>query len=215
MSRTRNDLHDMQLTETLQALPDETLNSETRAALWAEIDTSLNTESTTDAMVSVKSPVRYWSLAMAAAAVVMLVMVLEPVMQEVNPDQAIADASVADTLTTDDALAILQARSQLLEARLRQLKTPAALSGQEALAIDELERMIGLVDLQLTASTGGYQEYQSPSYQQQFERASLWQQRVDLMQTLVATRLSDRGGYIDHQRQPGVRATNTVYDTWQ
>ncbi len=79
--------------------------------------------------------------------------------------------------------------SQLLESQLRSLRAQApsrVISGQRALAMDELERMIGIVDLQIAASQANRGETADDDLLIN-ERTGLWQQRVVLLNELLAS----------------------------
>ncbi len=85
------------------------------------------------------------------------------------------------------------AHSQQLENHLRmlrQLDSSQVISGQQAITVDELERMIGLVDLQLAAAeiargqAGG-----DPLFV--YESTGLWQQRVLLLSELLANEFGE------------------------
>lgn len=80
-------------------------------------------------------------------------------------------------------VADLQQRSRELEYLLQRYDTPIVMSLQTAGAISELEDGIALIDYQLNAELNG-----GGSEQREHE---LWQQRVELMETLVTVRAAE------------------------
>ena len=207
------------LNVVLQQLPDETLEPTTSQALWEKIDANLTAAETqlkTTTLANKRNnQVSYWSL--AAAMFVCAIGLFWILQNEQNFSsnglplnaQTTSLTETVDSVTNEQLLLVLQNRSKFLEAGLRQLPTPNILSGQQAVMMDELERMIGLVDLQLNASTANQPDSGQAFVQQQFERTALWQQRIDLMQSLVTTRLdAHRGGYADNPWQSAASSMN-------
>jgi len=96
-------------------------------------------------------------------------------------DAAIATSaqSVPAAAANDTRLAALETRSQALERWLEQTRDQAApLPAQDLAAAAEIENMIGLVDVQLSATQGA-------------DAAGLWQRRVNLLEDLTALRYSN------------------------
>jgi len=102
-------------------------------------------------------------------------------------------AQAANMKATDPGqLAALQKRSQDLERWLRETgDTAAPLQGQDLAAAAEIENLIGLVDVELAAP-------------REAQDASLWRQRVDLLEDLSVLRYSNyqlaAGGRFDAAR---------------
>jgi len=103
----------------------------------------------------------------------------------VTPDNASSNTNSAKVgnvhnAATDAAqLAALQRRSQDLERWLSETGDVAApLQGQDLLAATEIENLIGLVDVELTAK-------------RQMQDTGLWKRRVDLLEDLSALRYSN------------------------
>lgn len=79
------------------------------------------------------------------------------------------------------AVASLQQQSRELEYLLQRYRMPAVMTLRTASAYSELEDSIALIDYRLNAPEIG-----------ESEKRSLWQQRVELMETLVTVRATER-----------------------
>lgn len=113
---------------------------------------------------------RWLSLAAAAAV---CALALAPILREgVSPAAPVAAA--------DPALAALIAQNQVYESALRRASFGGAPTGRDALAGAELEDLIGMLDLELSATGDAA------------AARDLWQQRLVLMQELATVRA--RGG---------------------
>lgn len=93
------------------------------------------------------------------------------------------DPESVATVAANESISALQRRSRDLEYLLQRYETPAVMSLHTAGAISELEDGIALIDYRL--NTGGDEK----------RERDLWQQRVDLMETLVTMRAAEN--YID------------------
>jgi hypothetical protein len=96
-----------------------------------------------------------------------------------NAAIATSAQSVPATAANDARLAALQTRSQALERWLDETRDQAApLPAQDLAAAAEIENMIGLVDVQLSAT-------------ERADATGLWQRRVNLLEDLTALRYSN------------------------
>jgi hypothetical protein len=179
-----------QVRRELQALP----VLQPPAGVWDQVLTRLTTES---AATERPSSRRHWQARLALAASVALVAVL---VISRAPDRfgGPAEAPVTTVVGTDAAhrpggrplvnpsYVSLAAESRRLERALTRLDNrPRVINAGTASTIAELEDRIALVDYQLgtlgTRLTGR-------------ERTALWQQRVDLMNSLVMVRYAQAQG---------------------
>lgn len=164
----------------LAALPD----SEPPAGGWEALQSRLESNSGRR-----REP--NWFLAgIGVAASVLLVVGLFVRLAGPEPEIAtpVADVPVSVPDTRLDArvedgaqVASLMRYSRQLEQRLRTVRARGGSrvqSGSEAAAVDEIERMIGVVDLQLAAA---------PTTPE--EREALWRKRVTLMNQLLAAQV--------------------------
>lgn len=107
-----------------------------------------------------------------------------------RPPLSIGPAPQPVTAQQDARLQQLVVHSQQLEQQLRSLRrldVGQVLSGQQALVRDELERMIGLVDLQIAAVEGAPPAQPDDHAFSVSERTGLWQQRVALLNELLVS----------------------------
>ena len=96
-----------------------------------------------------------------------------------NAAIATSAQSVPAAAANDARLAALETRSQALERWLEETRDQAApLPAQDLAAAAEIENMIGLVDVQLSAT-------------ERADAAGLWQRRVNLLEDLTALRYSN------------------------
>jgi len=142
-----------------------------------------------------------WSIAAAAASVSAMAVLLILVSSSRTDRQVLmtsdGQASMTQEPMQDDpaganAVASLVIRSQELESRLRQLpRRPHIERGGTAITISALQNRIQWVDYQLSlADEVGMSERQS---------TQLWQDRVQLMDTLVAVRYAEAQRLADLQ----------------
>lgn len=133
-------------------------------------------------------------LGIAAALLVVVSVVLYQSPLNTSPPATQPIAQSIDQ--ADNQLQQWVARSQQLENAIRVLRqqdSGQVLSGSQAVATDELERMIGFVDLQLAAS----EVSRNPREDNELvsnERTGLWQQRVALLNELLVNQYGGRYG---------------------
>jgi len=193
------------LQQALKELPMAEFDEHQKAAAWDNIAARLSSSKEQDSG-SVKR--EHWLRAeewMDVAAVVLLLItvVFFPLIQSSDDEN---DNSIVDQKYSQ--LQQWVARSQLLESELRELRQHSpvrVISGQQALAKDELERMIGIVDLQIAASqVAGKQVLDNDVLFN--ERTGLWQQRVLLLNEL----LSNQYGLTDYSYIDDASGNGTI-----
>jgi len=109
----------------------------------------------------------------AVAAVIALAAVIPSVIRQSNEQPAVV-ATTSSQPPVDDPSQELIARNQWLEAMVRAQGEP--MDAASAYASAELEDLIGMVDVQLSATD-------EPA-----EQVALWEQRLSLMQNLASVR---------------------------
>ncbi len=175
------------LSQALQDLPLVELAQTEQASGWENIVARLSDDS--DSRAGSGSRRYGWLRAeewmgVAAAVLVLITVVFLPSSNQ--PGDQFSEPVAAERYSQ---LQEWVSRSQLLESQLRSLRTQTptrVMSGQQALAMDELERMIGFVDLQITASQTA-SGYTADNDLLVNERTGLWQQRVVLLNELLAS----------------------------
>jgi len=193
----------LNLADALRALPLETPEH----SVWPELAAELSRDSQFGIRDSVKGErMRRFAIPALLAAALAGIFVVSfrrhetpTSAQTTNPGSRITNHEIA-TVTPDNAssntnsakvgnvhnaatdaaqLAALQRRSQDLERWLSETGDVAApLQGQDLLAATEIENLIGLVDVELTAK-------------RQMQDTGLWKRRVDLLEDLSALRYSN------------------------
>ena len=188
----------LNLADALRALP---LQAPERSA-WPELAASLRRDSGIGSADSARpEPLRRFVVpaALAAGLIGVFVLAYHPSNSSVaNPESGIANSVVATVSTpvassntnsakasnvhnaaAEASLVALQQRSQALESWLREtggVATP--LQGQDLAAATEIENLIGLVDVELSAP-------------RELADTDLWQRRVALLEDLSALRYSN------------------------
>jgi hypothetical protein len=176
-----HDENDSNLSEALRALPMRSPPVD----MWSQLATELQSAQ--------RSRRKRWALPIAIAACAMLACGIF-VMQTQQPATVADTAASIDTnamkANTDmnvanaangksEQLIALQARSLQLEAWLHETAGAATpLPGHDVAAVEEIESLIGVVDVELTAPT-------------QHDEEKLWRRRVNLLEDLTALRYSN------------------------
>ena len=174
-----HDENDSKLGEALRALP---LHSPSRD-VWAQLAAELKPAPRRNRLV--------WPVAIAACALlacgVTFVQLREPATVANTAASSIPNATITNTdmKATNAAngkseqLVALQSRSRQLEEWLRDTSSAATpLPGHDLAAAAEIESLIGVVDVELTAPT-------------QHDPEQLWRRRVNLLEDLTALRYSN------------------------
>ncbi len=170
------------LGDALRELPMHAPNGDVWSQLTAELGTSARTRR------------RTWPYFAAAAAVLIAVaaMLTMPHRPATVANVATSNATSANTSepanvaaidpTNPEQLTALQTRSRELEQWLHQTAGAAApLPGRDLAAAMEIENLISVVDVQLTA----------PDQSNRHDEEKLWRRRVDLLEDLTALRYSN------------------------
>ena len=174
-----HDENDSNLREALRALP---LHAPPRD-VWAQLAAELKTAPRRNRFA--------WPAAIAACALlacgVAFVQLHEPATVMSTAASFLPDAPIANTDVNatnaakgkSEQLVALQARSRQLEEWLRDTSSAATpLPGHDLAAAAEIESLIGVVDVELTAPT-------------QHDPEKLWRRRVNLLEDLTALRYSN------------------------
>ena len=175
------------LADALRALPQHAPNGD----VWSQLAAELG--------APVRARRRTWPYFAAAAAVLIAVAatLTMPHQPATVPNVATSNATSANTSEpanvatvepsnhdqiTHDQITALQTRSRELEQWLHQTAGAAApLPGRDMAAAAEIENLIGIVDVQLTA----------PDQSNRRDEEKLWRRRVDLLEDLTALRYSN------------------------
>jgi len=180
------------LADALRALPQHAPNGDVWSQLAAELGAPVGARR------------RTWPYFAAAAAVLIAVAatLTMPHQPATVPSVATSNATSANTSEpanvatvepsnhdqithdqiTHDQITALQTRSRELEQWLHQTAGAAApLPGRDMAAAAEIENLIGIVDVQLTA----------PDQSNRRDEEKLWRRRVDLLEDLTALRYSN------------------------
>lgn len=160
------------LRDRLQSLPAGRPEAVDDTALWEQIQSSLAGRA-----LAKRSPNRY--LAMAAAVVWAVVALVWFVLADLEsqPAQMARHRAVQPAPTALDALVV---QSQQLERYLHQLPRPRVEQAATAATVDALEGRIQWLDYALSASSAA----EVPVEQSE----ALWQERIDLLGSLVTLR---------------------------
>lgn len=182
---------ELALHEALQALPLTELSKSEQTNAWQNIAGQLKAG---DKSVTRLKPMRSWlrSEEWMGLAAVLVLAVTVVFMQRPEPVNNIVVQPVDDQKTVQ--LAEWIEHSQQLESQLRSLRSRATrrvFSGQKAQAVDELERMIGIVDLQIAVSQVVTDQHTDNDFLVN-ERTGLWQQRVRLLNELLVNQFAQQ-----------------------
>lgn len=185
----RDELHARRaLGNALRALPQADM-PESHEAGWQALSQRLDQADQPDPKRPFWLGKQEW-LGIAAALLVVVLVTFY------RPPVIIPQGAQTQAASDDIQLQQLVAYSQRLEQQLRWLRnqnTGQVMSGRQALATDELESMISLVDLQIAAA----QTTQDDTAGIEFtvnERTGLWQQRVALLSELLAYQYAGQYG---------------------
>jgi hypothetical protein len=153
------------LAEALRGLP----MAEPPQDLFAQVSQSLRTRRSR----------RRWFMPMALAASMLLGLLLMLPNATVTPSaivQSELPAKPVDTVATGSEIDRLRADSRILEAWLGGLPGEAPRDGRSLMASAEIEDLVGLIDVQLSATRNDT------------ESLPLWRQRVALLEDLASIR---------------------------